>query len=58
MVHVYGVLALKWNVKGEKTKEIEFKSEEERIDALEEYFGMKFGDAEREGIAGLPSEIK
>lgn len=44
--------------KGEKTKEIEFKSEEERIDALEEYFGMKFGDAEREGIAGLPSEIK
>ena len=50
--------SLKWNVKGEKTKEIEFKSEEERIDALEEYFGMKFGDAEREGIAGLPSEIK
>jgi arylamine N-acetyltransferase len=50
--------SLKWNMQGEKAKEIEFKSEAERLDALEKYFGMKFGDAEREGIAGLPSEIK
>ena len=50
--------SLKWLIQGKKTKEIEFKSEAERVDALEEYFGMKFGQAEREGIAGLPSEIK
>lgn len=50
--------SLKWNMKGEKTKEIEFKSEGERLEALEKYFGMKFRDVEREGIAGLPSEIK
>jgi arylamine N-acetyltransferase len=50
--------SLKWNIHGEKTKEIEFKSEAERLEALEKYFGMKFGDAEREGISGLPSEIK
>lgn len=50
--------SLKWNIHGEKTKEIEFKSEAERIGALWEYFGMKFGPAEREGISGLPSEIK
>jgi hypothetical protein len=50
--------SLKWNIKGKKTKEIEFKSEGERIEALEKYFGIKFGDAERDGIAGLPSEIK
>jgi arylamine N-acetyltransferase len=50
--------SLKWNMQGEKTKELEFKSEAERLEALERYFGIKLGEAEREGIAGLPSEIK
>ena len=49
---------LKWNIQGEKTKELKFKSEVERLEALEKYFEIKLGDAEREGIAGLPSEIK
>nr|CBL43271.1 TPA: arylamine N-acetyltransferase 1 [Alternaria brassicicola] len=50
--------SLKWNMQGHKTKEIEFKSEGERIEALEKYFGIKLRRAERDGIAGLPSEIK
>ncbi|KAF1944801.1 arylamine N-acetyltransferase 1 [Clathrospora elynae] len=50
--------SMKWNIHGEKKKEIEFKTETERLEALETYFGMKFGEVEREGIRGLPSEIK
>jgi len=50
--------SMKWLVNGKKTKELHFKSEAERLDALEEHLGMKFGPAEREGIAGLTSEIK
>ncbi|USP81401.1 arylamine N-acetyltransferase 1 [Curvularia clavata] len=49
---------LKWNIRGEKTKEIEFKSEADRIEALEKYFGIKLDQAERDSIAGLASEIK
>ncbi|EDU44988.1 NhoA Arylamine N-acetyltransferase [Pyrenophora tritici-repentis] len=50
--------SMKWLVNGKKTKELEFKSDAERLEALEKHFGMKLGQAEREGIAGLPSEIK
>lgn len=49
---------LRWHMGGEKTKEIEFKSEAERIEALEQYFGIRLDQVERDGIAGLPSEIK
>lgn len=49
---------LKWNIRGEKTKEIEFKGEADRIEALDKYFGIKLNQAERDSIAGLPSEIK
>ncbi|KAJ6282908.1 hypothetical protein J3E71DRAFT_277829 [Bipolaris maydis] len=49
---------LKWNIRGEKTKEIEFKSEAERVEGLDKYFGIKLTQAERDGITGMPSEIK
>ncbi|KAF1833720.1 arylamine N-acetyltransferase 1 [Decorospora gaudefroyi] len=49
---------IKWNIRGLKTKEIEFKSEGERLEALEKYFGIRFGAVERAGIAGMASEIK
>ncbi|KAF3034576.1 N-terminal acetyltransferase [Didymella heteroderae] len=49
---------LKWRIHGEKTKQIEFESEEDRLNALEEHLGIHFGEVERVGIQGLPSEIK
>lgn len=49
---------LKWRIHGSKEKEVEFSSEVERLDALEKHFGIRFGEAERDGIHGLPSEIK
>ena len=49
---------LKWRKHGDKEKEVEFQTEAERLEALEKYFGIKFGAAERDGIRGLPSEIK
>lgn len=49
---------LKWRVRGEKLREIKFESEEDRLRALEEHFGIVFGQVERESIRGLPSEIK
>ncbi|KAF3006493.1 N-terminal acetyltransferase [Curvularia kusanoi] len=49
---------LKWRMHGKKTRQIEFGSEKDRLSALEEFFGIRFGDVERVGIQGLPSEIK
>jgi arylamine N-acetyltransferase len=49
---------IKWRVHGEKEKEIQFESETDRLNALEKYFGIRFGQAERDGIRGLPSELK
>jgi arylamine N-acetyltransferase len=49
---------IKWRIHGVKEKEIEFAKEEDRLEALDKYFGIKFGEVEREGIRGLPSEIK
>lgn len=49
---------LKWRIHGEKQRELEIASETERLGALDKYFGIKFGPADRDGIRGLPSEIK
>ncbi|KAH6633336.1 arylamine N-acetyltransferase 1 [Boeremia exigua] len=49
---------LKWRIYGKKEKQIEFNSEEDRLGALEEHLGIHFGEMERIGIRGLPSEIK
>ena len=49
---------IKWRIHGEKEKEIEFETEAERLEALEKYLGIKFGEAERDGIAGLASQLK
>lgn len=50
--------SIKWRTHGVKEKEIEFKSEQDRLDALEKYFGIKFTQTERDSIRGYPSEIK
>lgn len=50
--------SLKWRVNGHKEKEIEFSNETDRLDSLEKHFGIRFGQVQREGIRGLPSEIK
>jgi arylamine N-acetyltransferase len=50
--------SIKWRKHGVKEREIEFETEAERLEALEEYFGIKFGKAERDGINGLASQIK
>ncbi|PVI00341.1 arylamine N-acetyltransferase 1 [Periconia macrospinosa] len=43
---------------GVKEREVKFASEEERVRALEEEFGIRLDEVERDGIKGLPSEIK
>jgi arylamine N-acetyltransferase len=48
---------MKWRIHGVKEKEIEFETEVERLEALEKYFGIKFGEAERDGISGLASQL-
>jgi arylamine N-acetyltransferase len=49
---------MKRNIHGEKKEDMEFKSEAERLEALEKYYGIKFGQSERDGIQGLPSQIQ
>jgi arylamine N-acetyltransferase len=48
---------LKWRIHGVKEKEIEFQTDAERLDALDKYFGIKFSEAERDGISGLASQL-
>lgn len=49
---------MKWRLHGKKEREIQFQSEEDRIMAIEEHFGIKFDREERDSIRGLTSEIK
>lgn len=49
---------VKWRVKGAKEREIKLESEQERVEALEEHFGIKLSEAERDGIRGMASQIK
>jgi arylamine N-acetyltransferase len=49
---------LKRRIHGVKEEEFEFETEKERLDALEKYFGIRFGEAERDGINGLASQLK
>jgi len=49
---------MKWRIHGQLTREIVFASEEERVDALDRYWGITLGAVEREGIRGLVSEIR
>jgi hypothetical protein len=55
---IMGNTDLKWRIHGKKEKEIAFESEEDRLKALEEHFGIDFEQAERASIRGLPSELK
>lgn len=48
---------LKWRVHGQKEKEIVLNSEAERLQALEEHWGIKLGQPERDGIRGLSTEL-
>lgn len=49
---------MKWRIHGVKEKELVFETEAERLDALEKHFGIKLGEAERDGISGLASQLK
>ncbi len=49
---------VKWKLHGEVEKDIELHSEADRLEALEKYFNIRFRMSERDGIHGLPSEIK
>jgi arylamine N-acetyltransferase len=49
---------LKWRIHGVKEQEVVFETEAERLAALEKYFGIRFGQAERDGILGLGSQLK
>jgi arylamine N-acetyltransferase len=49
---------IKWRIHGVKEKAIEFETEMDRLKALEEYFGIRFDEAERDGIRGLASQLK
>lgn len=48
---------LKWRRKGEKVMELHFESEEDRVQALEKYFGIKLSDEDAESINGTAAAI-
>lgn len=49
---------LKWRVKGKKEKEIIFKNEDARVEALAEHFNIHLDTVEKDAIRGLASELK
>jgi arylamine N-acetyltransferase len=49
---------IKRRIHGVKEWEMKFETETERLDAIEEHFGIKFGKAEQDGISGLASQLK
>jgi arylamine N-acetyltransferase len=49
---------LKWRRKGETTLERHFRTDEERLEALEKYFSIVLEEEDREAIQGTVGEIK
>ncbi|KAH3949632.1 arylamine N-acetyltransferase [Parastagonospora nodorum] len=49
---------LKRRIHGVKEEEVVFETEAERLVALEKFFGIRFGEAERNSIIGLGSQLK
>ncbi|KAF2849841.1 arylamine N-acetyltransferase 1 [Plenodomus tracheiphilus IPT5] len=49
---------MKRRIGADLKEEIDFESEQQRLDALEKHWGIKSGAADREGIRGLASEIR
>ena len=49
---------LKRRIKGETEDLKACKTEEDRVQALEEWFGLKLGDDERAGIRGMVTELR
>lgn len=48
---------LKWRIRGKKEREVKLESEDDRINALEEHFGIRLGDVEKDGIRGMSSQL-
>jgi len=48
---------ISWRRDGKKEMKICFQTEQQRIDALEKYFGITFSDEDRAGIVGTAAEI-
>jgi arylamine N-acetyltransferase len=57
-VLILGNNDIRWRIHGKVERVISFDSEDDRVKALEEHFGIKLSAGERDGIQGLPSEIK
>ncbi|KAF2116263.1 arylamine N-acetyltransferase 1 [Lophiotrema nucula] len=49
---------LKWRIRGNKEREIKFNSEEDRLKALEDHFGIRFSESERDSNKGMVSQIR
>ncbi|KAF1969585.1 arylamine N-acetyltransferase 1 [Bimuria novae-zelandiae CBS 107.79] len=49
---------VKWRIHGGKEREVAFESEDDRVKAIEEHFGIKLSVVEQESILGLVSQIK
>lgn len=50
--------SVKWRIRGQKYREEQFESEDDRVKALDVVFGIKLSQLDRESIHGLVSEIK
>lgn len=49
---------IKWRVHGENERVVGFRSEDDRVRAIAEHFGIELSAVERESIVGMVSQIK
>lgn len=49
--------SLKWRRNGEVVVRLDLKSEDERVAAIEKYFGIRLNEYDRKSITGMASEI-
>lgn len=55
---ILGHKDIKWRRYGKKERQLVFESESDRVNAIEEHFGIKLSQAEKDSIRGLASELK
>lgn len=49
--------SLKWRRDGEVVVRLDLKNEDERVAAIDKYFGIKLNEYDRKSISGMASEI-
>jgi arylamine N-acetyltransferase len=57
-IYILSGTEVKKTLRGETEVVASFKTEEDRVRAMAEYFGMYFHEHEVQGVRGLPSQIK